>query len=186
MIIPFYSTWFMLNGKEQQPVIHDSSHVSTSFLQQNLRHLRKRLEMSQEQLAEKVGLNRGNIASYENASAEPKICNLLRLCKFFGVSILDITEQDLSEETALEKAIQKTHSNSFNNELETIMAFMKRSDEIQGVFEGIHKCHEFKIKNIETLPQDMKFLLQHFEQLYDAAQTLLRQHQSLLEFIKGK
>lgn len=175
----------MLNGKEQHPVAHENSAVSTSFLQQNLRHLRKRLEMSQEQLAEKIGLNRGNIASYENASAEPKICNLLRLSNFFGVSILDITQSDLTEEALLEKAIQ-AHANPFNNERETILAFMKRSDEIQEVFESIHKCHEFKIKSVETLPHDMKFLLQHFEQLYDAAQTLLRQHQALLEFTKCK
>ncbi|NUO01498.1 MAG: helix-turn-helix transcriptional regulator [Saprospiraceae bacterium] len=175
----------MLNGKEQHPVTHDSPSVSASFLQQNLRYLRKRLEMSQEQLAEKIGLNRGNIASYENASAEPKICNLLRLSNFFGVSILDITQSDLSEDSALEKAIQ-AHANPYNSERETILAFMKRSDEIQEVFESIHKCHEFKIKSVETLPQDMKFLLQHFEQLYDAAQTLLRQHQALLEFMKCK
>jgi transcriptional regulator with XRE-family HTH domain len=175
----------MLNGKEQHPVPHDSSPISAGFLQQNLRHLRKRLEMSQEQLAEKVGLNRGNIASYENASAEPKFCNLLRLANFFGVSILDMTQSDLGEEALLEKAIQ-THANPYNSERETIIAFMKRSDEIQEVFESIHKCHDFKIKSIEDLPQDMKFLLQHFEQLYDAAQTLLRQHQALLEFIKGK
>jgi len=171
----------MLNGKEQ----HHSSPDSTGFLQQNLRHLRKRLDMSQEQLAEKIGLNRGNIASYENASAEPKFCNLMRLSNFFGVSILDFTQSDLSEESALEKAIQ-AHANPYNSERETIIAFMNRSDEIQEVFESIRKCHEFKTKSIETLPQDMKFMLQHFEQLYDAAQTLLRQHQALLEFIKGK
>ncbi len=171
----------MFNGKDPYTELQDGS----SFLQQNLRHLRKRLELSQEQLAEKIGLNRGNIASYENASAEPKICNLLRLSHFFGVSILDFTQADLTEEKTLENAIQ-SYTNPYNSERETIIGFMKRSDEIQEVFESIHKCHEFKIKNTEALPHDMKFLLQHFEQLYDAAQTLLRQHQALLEFIKCK
>lgn len=165
--------------------MHDSSAVSANFLHQNLRHLRKRLDMSQEQLAEKIGLNRGNIASYENASAEPKFCNLLRLSHYFGISILDMTQSDLTHDSSLEKAFQ-AYANPYNSEREIISGFMQRSDEIQEVFESIHKCHEFKIKSVDTLPHDMKFLLQHFEQLYDAAQTLLRQHQALLEYIKCK
>jgi len=175
----------MVNANEQHAGSHDDMPAQTSFLQQNLRCLRKRLEISQEQLAEKVGLNRGNIASYENASAEPKICNLLRLAHFFGVSILHLTQADLSEEAAFNNAVQANNTPS-ESERETILAFMRRSDEIQEFFQSIHKCHEFKTKSIENLPPDTKFLLQHFEQLYDAAQTLLRQHQALLDFVKCK
>ena len=62
--------------------------VNTStpnLLPRNIKSLRRKLRFSQEELAQKLGLNRGNIASYENGSAEPKICNLLKFASLFRV-----------------------------------------------------------------------------------------------------
>jgi transcriptional regulator with XRE-family HTH domain len=72
-----------------------NGNLNSNFLPQNLRNLRKRMNLSQEQFAKRIGLNRGNIASYEKGTAEPKICNLLKMANLFGVSILDLTARDL-------------------------------------------------------------------------------------------
>ena len=155
----------------------------TIFLHRNIKCLRRKLNWSQEELAGKVGLNRGNIASYENGTAEPKICNLLKISSLFGVSILDLTQQDLSNETTYVEA-----SNNFQKiskgERELISDFQRRAEEIDQVFNGIHTCHQFKMKSISEMPKDMQVMMLHFEQLHDAASALMRNHQALLEFIK--
>lgn len=80
----------------------------SSVLSQNIRYLRKRQELSQEELALRVGLNRGNIASYENGTAEPKICNLLKLAQIFGISVTDLTQKDLSTRTYMSLRTKRT------------------------------------------------------------------------------
>ncbi len=66
-----------------------------SFIPQNLRYLRKLAELSQQALAKKVGLNRGNIASYEKGAAEPNTKNLLKIVRFFNIDVIDFVEKDL-------------------------------------------------------------------------------------------
>ena len=56
---------------------------SKIYLSGNIRFLRKQKELSQEELAVHIGLNRGNIASYEKGTAEPKFCNLVPMADFF-------------------------------------------------------------------------------------------------------
>ena len=78
--------------------------MASNKLPQNIRYLRKRQELSQEELALRIGLNRGNIASYENGTAEPKICNLLKLAQTFGIPITDLTQKDLSHNDLYQSA----------------------------------------------------------------------------------
>ena len=53
----------------------------------NLRTLRKRLGLSQAALGAEVGLSRSNIASYENAKAEPRAAKLVELARYLNVSV---------------------------------------------------------------------------------------------------
>jgi len=153
------------------------------FLQQNLRCLRKKLSLSQEDLGSRIGLNRGNIASYENGTAEPKICNLLKISNLFRVSIMDLTQKDLSDERVLESA-NSYYQQMTNKEKEVIRQFMQKAEEIGEVIRGLHSCHQFKAKSLDDLPKDMQIIMVNFEQLFDAAQALLHNHHALLDFIK--
>lgn len=155
------------------------------FLPKNIRCLRKQLNISQGELASRIGLNRGNIASYENGSAEPKICNLLKLAQFFGVSIIELTQQDLS------KADLSGHSSNNGKtisdaEIEMLDQFDQKAKQIQNVFESLHICCRFKAESLDEKPKDLQIMLAHFDQLYETSQTLLCEYQELLKFIKCK
>lgn len=154
----------------------------TIYLHQNIRLLRKRLSISQEELAGKIGLNRGNIASYENGTAEPKICNLLKLSTLFGVSMMDLTQRDLSDEETL-TAANKNYQQLQEGDLEIVQQFTRKAEEIEQVFHGLHTCCRFRANNMGELPKDMQILLSNFEQLYEAGQSLLCNHKALLDFI---
>ncbi len=160
--------------------------TSIIFLQQNLRLLRKQLKLSQEELANRVGLNRGNIASYENGSAEPKICNLLKIANLFGISIIDITQKDLSDEKVLAEA-SSTYKNLSSNEVELMQQFLRRADELEKVFQSIHTCFLFKAKSMDEDIKDskeMRMVAMKFEELFDTCQDLMHNHRALIDFVK--
>lgn len=152
------------------------------YLQQNIRCLRKSLNLSQEELAQRIGLNRGNIASYEKGTAEPKICNLLKLAKLFKVSIIDLTQKDLSN---INLAEYKSSVKNFDNtELELIEKFDLQAAQLQELFKSLHTCCMYKANSIEEMPKDVQVMLTHFDQLYEASQALLGQYRDLIQFIK--
>lgn len=155
------------------------------LLPQNLRSLRRRFNLSQEELAQKVGLNRGNIASYENGTAKPKICNLLKLSHIFGISVVDLTLRNLAEENAIEEAVANQAYFS-RHEGELFRLHLERSDELQAFIKSIYTCYQYKAKNMTEIPRDMQFLMSSFDQLHEASQTLLSHYQELIDLLKSK
>ena len=55
-------------------------------LGEKIRTLRKKAGLSQEALAEKLGVSRQAVSKWETGTADPSTSNLLALAKLFGVS----------------------------------------------------------------------------------------------------
>lgn len=153
-----------------------------SYLSSNLRWLRKQKKWSQEELASKVDLNRGNIASYENGTAEPKICNLLKMAKLFGVNLICLVQRDLGIDNEVPNpAIPTAGATPIVHDMNV---YVDRAKELQRVMDGLNICCRYKVKMMDgNLPKEMQLVALHFEELYDTAQTLLEQHLALLEDI---
>lgn len=166
----------------------ESSNIQTQaeiFLPQNIRSLRKRMKYSQEELASQIGLNRGNIASYENGTAEPKICNLLKLSNLFRVSMLDLTKKDLRKEDNYTSA-SNGFSEMTDSELAIITQFLDQAEELKQVVDSLHHCHCFKKKSVSSENSCARTMSTYFDQLYDITSTLLKSHQELLAFVKTR
>ena len=80
------------------------------FTANKLTALRKHNGLSQEALAEKIGVSRQAISKWERGEASPDTENLLSLSKIYCVSLDDILG-DLSAEEIIEKA-EKKHARS--------------------------------------------------------------------------
>lgn len=152
------------------------------FLSANIRLLRKQLNLSQEELAGRVGLNRGNIASYEKGTAEPKICNLLKFARVFKVSILDLTRRDLRQDTLINKEEELPKIKVPDNFDEHV----KQVEEIRTVVNSLYNCHQFQIKKQEDPTKELRTCATHFDQLHDLTQALLQKHEQLLKYISGR
>ena len=63
----------------------------------NLKFLRKRKKVSQEEIATKLGLTRSTYSGYENGVAEPNLENLVKFAEFFSISLDKLVKQDLSK-----------------------------------------------------------------------------------------
>ncbi len=150
------------------------------FLPSNIRLLRKQKKWSQEELAQAIGLNRGNIASYENGTAEPKICNLLKMASLFEVSLLNLIQKDLSDPYMAANGYMIPDRTAPLTQ--AMQKYLSSAQEIQKVMDGLNICCRYKVKNMNgDLPKEMQLVAMHFEELYDTAQTLLEQHLSLLK-----
>jgi len=62
----------------------------------NIKKIRSVKGLSQQSFAELFDLSRGNISSYEESRAEPKIEIMIRIANFFGIPLPDLIEKDLS------------------------------------------------------------------------------------------
>jgi len=61
--------------------------------------------MSQEQLADKVGVSRQSVSKWETGEAYPEMNNILELCKIFNCKINDIVHTDMSDISSLDEEI---------------------------------------------------------------------------------
>ena len=67
-----------------------------TFFAQNLIFLRNTLEnkVSQQRLADELGLKKSTLAAYESGRAEPRYEELVRLSRFFGVTVDELLSKD--------------------------------------------------------------------------------------------
>jgi len=66
-----------------------------SYINSNIKHLRKLKGYTQAALAEKIGLKRSLVGAYEEGRAEPKITTIQRLSALFQMSIDALIDMDL-------------------------------------------------------------------------------------------
>ena len=64
---------------------------------ENLRKIRKENNLSQEDLAEKLGVSRQAISKWESASAYPEMDKIIALCDLFNLNIDDLLHKDIKE-----------------------------------------------------------------------------------------
>ncbi|MGB3546703.1 MAG: helix-turn-helix transcriptional regulator [Saprospiraceae bacterium] len=154
-----------------------------NFLAKNLRRLRKEQEWSQSELAERVGLNRGNIASYESGTAEPKICNLLRISNLFEVSTHDLTRLDLTD--ADNRILAQGNYQAADGRLTVdVEALEKRTEDIRGYVESVQQCYSFRMEKWQSGDKDLRTLAHYYEQMHEATQLLLKEQAEILQLLK--
>jgi transcriptional regulator with XRE-family HTH domain len=67
-----------------------------SQIGKNIKKIRNVRGISQQAFADLFQLTRGNISSYEEFRAEPKLEVIIRIANFFGIPLADFIEKDLS------------------------------------------------------------------------------------------
>lgn len=67
-----------------------------SYINKNLRFLRKNAGMTQEQFASMIGIKRSLLGAYEEGRAEPNLSSLLRFADILSLPVQDLIARDLS------------------------------------------------------------------------------------------
>ncbi|WP_116106460.1 helix-turn-helix domain-containing protein [Lewinella sp. IMCC34191] len=150
-----------------------------NFIASNLKLLRKSAGWSQTELAERVGLNRGNIASYESGCAEPSICKLLRISNLFDITTRDFTRRDLSDPSEL--ALARTAHRAETKEADRYAAYRQRQATLQHLIDSSHDLFRHKRASLEQPCKEAEMYAGHYLQLMDLSRQLLADHQNLLD-----
>ena len=170
------------------------------FFADNLRFLRRKEGFSQEELAGKLALNRGNIASYEKGTAEPKLENVLKIVKLFNIELSDLLEKDLANAAAIhaelervgydvsEKAIAPEEATAhLKAELidnrGRLERFIHQSDDMQKILDGFRQFHKFKMTKSGEISRDVKNIADDYEKLLEVMDALLQSHQELIKIL---
>ena len=66
-------------------------------LAENLKKIRKEHNLSQEQLAEKLGVSRQSVSKWESNQAYPEMDKMVQLCKMFELNIDDLLNNDITQ-----------------------------------------------------------------------------------------
>ena len=91
-------------------------------LSENLRKIRKENNLSQEQLAEELGVSRQAISKWESATAYPEMDKIIQLCNKFNVSIDDLLNKDIKEVKSEEVA-----KNNLNKYIDDFLGFITKT-----------------------------------------------------------
>lgn len=75
------------------------------YLNDNIKYLRTKKGISQQTLADKVGIDRSTISRIETNEIETTIDNALKIADYFNVSIKDLTTKDLTKENLIDDDI---------------------------------------------------------------------------------
>lgn len=93
---------------------------------ENLYSLRKSAKMSQEVLAEKIGVSRQSVSKWENGEAYPEMEKLIKICKIFHCKLNDIIHDDIQDIDSLDEDVK--------------MSIVKLEKEKQKRLKGISKA----------------------------------------------
>lgn len=70
------------------------------YLNSNVKHLRTKKKISQQNLADEVGVDRSTISRIENNEIETTIDNAIKIAKVFDISLVDLINKDLRFDNA--------------------------------------------------------------------------------------
>lgn len=93
---------------------------------ENLYNLRKAAKMSQEKLADKIGVSRQSVSKWENSESYPEMDKIMKLCNIFHCKINDLVHEDMTDIDSLDEDIK--------------MSVVKFKDEKQRKIKGISKA----------------------------------------------
>ena len=68
-----------------------------SLISNNLKYLRKKISLTQEQMAQQIGIKRSLLGAYEEGRADPRISNLLKFSEIFNLSVDELIGTDLAD-----------------------------------------------------------------------------------------
>ena len=89
---------------------------------ENLYNLRIKKKLSQEKLAEKIGVSRQSVSKWENGSAYPEMNRILELCKIFHCGLNDLVNDTILDIDSLDEEI-KMSVVKFNKEKQRKLKF---------------------------------------------------------------
>ena len=99
--IALYLLWRIARNLEKPPKLTEEVKIVRKSLSEMLRENRARCKMTQEFVAESIGVSRQAVSKWEKGTSEPNTSNLMALAKLYGIPDEDLlrgVESSLEEQ----------------------------------------------------------------------------------------
>lgn len=93
---------------------------------ENLYNLRKTQKISQEKLAEKIGVSRQSVSKWENGTEYPEMNRIFELCKIFHCKLNDLVNDNILDFDSLDKEV-KMSVIKFNKEKQNKLKIVSKT-----------------------------------------------------------
>ena len=98
--IALYLLWRIARNLEKPPKLTEEVKIVRKSLSEMLKENRTRCKMTQEFVAETIGVSRQAVSKWEKGTSEPNTSNLMALAKLYGIPAEDLLR---GVESALEE-----------------------------------------------------------------------------------
>ena len=88
--IALYLLWRIARNLEKPPKLTEEVKIVRKSLSEMLRENRARCKMTQEFVAESIGVSRQAVSKWEKGTSEPNTSNLMALAKLYGIPAEDL------------------------------------------------------------------------------------------------
>jgi len=158
-------------------------------LANNIRFLRRKAGLSQEELAQQLGINRSNIAAYESKNVEPRLRIILEIARYFDISIKSLIENNLHFDSTY-SAFILNRNNRIESEqvlqtydIKRILSFIEHSKKIRKVLEGFKAFYSFRKEHLKQIPPDRSRLIYDIENFIQLTEHLLSYNEKVVHTI---
>jgi len=126
-----------------------------SYFGINMKFLRRLQGTSQLELANRIGISRNNVASYESAKAEPSAKVFLKVCSYFEVSPKDLLGQLLSEELRVNiDEVENTDRQNLESFQTLMEQFIIQTNDATQILDGYKEFQDFEVKPDQEQPSE--------------------------------
>lgn len=113
-----------------------------NYLSSNIKFLRKQRKLSQQQLADDLGVKRSNIAAYETKNVEPRLALINEMANYFGVALEDLVITDLKADYITGGKQRGVRPKGLPST--SVDEIVQLSGKIQRMLDGFKVFYEFK------------------------------------------
>jgi len=163
-----------------------------NVLSNNIKYLRKKLGLNQEQLAKALAIKRSNIAAYEAKNVEPRLRTLLGMSELFDVDLSTFIQTKLNDETDIQKLKKpNTAAHNANNDLRlkttiNIDSFVDKSVKIKKILIGLKSFHQFRKQNRERNSFEKEKIFSDIDNFIMLMEHLLLDNENLIKFLTAQ
>ena len=105
IVAALYLLWRIARNLEKPPKLTEEVKIVRKSLSEMLKENRTRCKMTQEFVAETIGVSRQAVSKWENGTSEPNTSNLMALARLYGIPAEDLLKGVESALEAQEKRI---------------------------------------------------------------------------------
>lgn len=79
-------------------LLYKKGGIMERFFNKNLKYIRQKKNISQQELADKLNLDRSTISRWENDEMDVTVGNALQVANYFNIPIEDLTGKDMTKD----------------------------------------------------------------------------------------